>query len=493
MLQQYYKQAGVTSAAHRELLSSLFSIAQVAGGVSMGIVNDAMGVSSHFLLLISFGGSAVSYAMIAYSSSLNESSSSSSTAVSWGLAILMASRVLVGFVKQTMTVATTLLTKAISSSSSNSLSRTHEEDEEDQQHQDRAKYMGRLKASSTMAWIAGPSVGALLYKYVHPQTPALLASLLFVLNMVLLRLLLLPELPSPSSTGTTRTPSVVQPRNNHCPSKPRSWDQRCDAWTRIVVSNLRVVFGSWELGTVVISRLLFVIVMKTTTFSQLGSFYEDLYQLESPHYRGYIASYEAMVAFLVQAFGVRPILRLVGGGQPPSPQEGPTNASLPRSISLLCFGLAAARLVQSMVPSLMFYLLLVSPVASLCLAMLKVCLETWTTAVAPPTALFSVLAGLDILSNLVGISVPLYRTLLVQWLSSSSPSTGVVDDDPKQTAEEPDPQSWLMCSGIHWLCVAILLTLLFSTKTTTTTTTTKSPTGSSTRDPVVQNEKKKRL
>ena len=43
---------------------------------------------------------------------------------------------------------------------------------------------------STMAWIAGPSVGALLYKNVHERAPALLACTLFIINMLLAAVLL---------------------------------------------------------------------------------------------------------------------------------------------------------------------------------------------------------------------------------------------------------------------------------------------------------------
>ena len=94
LLFQYYKSAGVNNAGQRELLSSLFSTSQIVGGLLMGFVTDARFVRRRSLLFISFAGSALSYALIAYG----------------GFTALICSRVLVGLVKQTMTVTTAMLT-----------------------------------------------------------------------------------------------------------------------------------------------------------------------------------------------------------------------------------------------------------------------------------------------------------------------------------------------------------------------------------------------
>lgn len=129
LLFQYYKQAGVTSATQRELLSSVFSASQIVGGLFLGALTDAKIIRRKTLLFVSFGGSAAAYVMIAFG----------------GFTALILSRILVGLVKQTMTVTTSMLTGF-----------TTEEN--------RAKYMGRLESSTTAAWILGPSVGALLFK-----------------------------------------------------------------------------------------------------------------------------------------------------------------------------------------------------------------------------------------------------------------------------------------------------------------------------------------
>jgi len=95
LLHQYYKNAGVHSASQREMLSSLYSSSQIAGGLIIGALSDLGYLSRRRILFLSFIGSAVSYAMI----------------VAGSLPYLVFSRVCVGLVKQTMTVSTSLLAK----------------------------------------------------------------------------------------------------------------------------------------------------------------------------------------------------------------------------------------------------------------------------------------------------------------------------------------------------------------------------------------------
>jgi len=129
LLFQYYKKAGVHSATQRELLSSVFSASQIIGGIVLGGLTDAKVLRRRTLLFLSFGGSALAYLMISYG----------------GFTVLVLSRIVVGFVKQTMTVTTSILTKCTSK-------------------ENRTKNLGRLESSSTAAWILGPSTGALLFK-----------------------------------------------------------------------------------------------------------------------------------------------------------------------------------------------------------------------------------------------------------------------------------------------------------------------------------------
>jgi MFS family permease len=117
LLFQYYKNAGVTSANQRELLSSVFSSSQIVGGLVLGALTDAQLLRRKTILFLSFGGSSVAYALIVYG----------------GFHALIVSRVLVGLVKQTMTVTTSMLTKCTT-------------------HDNRAKYMGRYVGLLMTMW-----------------------------------------------------------------------------------------------------------------------------------------------------------------------------------------------------------------------------------------------------------------------------------------------------------------------------------------------------
>ena len=284
LLFQYYKAAGITSANQRELLSSLFSTAQIVGGLLMGVLSDAKLLQRRTILFLSFGGSAVSYALIVYG----------------GIYALILSRVIVGLVKHTMTVSIAILTKHTTK-------------------EDRTKHMGRLSASSTFAWIAGPSTGALLFKYVDHRAPALLACAMFAFNVLLTAILLdgddeeedheeeanlklksseesdvdceagesdAMSLSSDSAQKNGSSRSVDSaPSNSKCTS---------------ILNNLQFCFSSRAMGAAVVTKLVATFVTKATNYSQLGSFYEDMYGLE-PHQRGYISSYQQFLEFVVQS------------------------------------------------------------------------------------------------------------------------------------------------------------------------------------------------
>ena len=112
LLFQYYKNAGVTNASQRELLSSVFSSSQIVGGIVLGALTDASLIKRKTVLFLSFGGSSLAYALIVYG----------------GFSALIFSRVLVGLVKQTMTVTTSMLTRCTTADN-------------------RAKYMGRYASN----------------------------------------------------------------------------------------------------------------------------------------------------------------------------------------------------------------------------------------------------------------------------------------------------------------------------------------------------------
>ena len=367
----------------------------------MGILTDAKLLARQTLLYVSFVGSALSYALIVYG----------------GLPALVFSRILVGLVKQTMTVTTTMLTHSTLPSQ-------------------RAQAMGRLTAASTVAWIVGPTAGALMFKYVDPAAPALFACALFLLNLVLAATLL----PSPQEWRRIEADlsNAVDDDDDGADTKKAedgSKRKKLSTWGSIS-KNLQAAFSSRALGAVVASRLICTFVTRATSYSQLGSFYEDMYGLE-PHNRGYISSYQSFLSFIVQAVLVGPIMTWSGGER--------------QTAAILAVVLAGAVALESL-RSLWLFLIILSPIIALCMSMINLSLQTLTTQVAPTHAIFSILTALDILQSVVSVSAPFYRTALFSFLK---PDTGE-----NHMEGDPDPVSWVTTSAVHWTAAAGAISLL---------------------------------
>jgi hypothetical protein len=379
LLFQYYKNAGVTSANQRELLSSVFSSSQIVGGMILGALADAQFLKRKTILFVSFGGSAIAYAMIAFG----------------GFHALIISRILVGLVKQTMTVTTSMLTKCTTESN-------------------RAQSMGLLQSSATASWIVGPSAGAILFKYVDPRAPALLACALFLVNMILAMAWLKEDLDEDVKKN------AQQPRKS-------------DFW-----KNLKECFSSQALGSVITATLLFTWVNRATSYSSLGSYYEDMYGME-PHHRGYIQSYQQVLGFIIQSSLIGPLLSAMGGEQ--------------KAVCWSALLLASATFLE-LLRSMSVFLVVLSPAIAVSTTMMNVSLRSLLTRVAPKDSIFSVFAALDVLQNASAVTVPFYRTYLFRVLGGSSGELH------SSMEGDPDPISWVISSGLHWFLASFVMVYL---------------------------------
>mmetsp|Transcript_5856 Transcript_5856/g.7833 ORF Transcript_5856/g.7833 Transcript_5856/m.7833 type:complete len:487 (-) Transcript_5856:1106-2566(-) len=400
LLQSYYKNAGVTSASQREFLSSAYTSAQIIGGILIGAAGDAGVLTRKNTLLLSFLGSAFSYGVIGFAGT--------------SLYAVVFSRIVVGLVKQTMTVGTSLLAQHTKKS-------------------ERTMQMGKLTSSFTVAWMVGPSAGAVLYKNIGPSSPACLACLIFMLNVVLGYFLLPTEAEDSSSRKKNNTEFVEKATFSETQSNFQKFR-----------SNLRACFSSKALASIIVSLLLFSWMTRATSYLSLGNFYEDMYGIET-HQRGYISSYKSVLSFLVQSFLVKTLLEKAGDER--------------RAATLAAFGLAVATLLESLA-SLRCYLLFVAPVISISVAILSLTLRSLLTQVAPKDAIGSALAALDILQNIVAVSVPFYRTglfLLLEWLTKC-----ITSDDECMMSGDPEPRAWLLSSAIHWFLFTFAVRWLLS-------------------------------
>lgn len=283
----------------------------------------------------------------------------------------------------------------------------------------------------------GPSVGAILYKYVDNRAPAFVASLLFVVNIIL-ALILLPADHAQSSQ------SIDSQSQNQQSSRPlhtiKSLHALGSFW-----NNLQSCFGSWNQGSVIVSLLLFTWVSSATSFASLGSFYEDMYGLQ-PHHRGYLSSYQQLLGLTVQSLLVAPVLKYGCGG-------------CERRAACWSALLLAAATMCELKQSLSFFLLVLCPAISLSIAMMNLSLRSLITQVAPPESVFSILAVLDVLQNASAVTVPMYRTWLMSVLPNKQYQNELIQDDVTSgmIQGDPDPAAWVVASSLHWFVAAAMI------------------------------------
>ena len=379
LLIQYYEDAGIRTAHQREWLSSLFSASQIVGGLVLGVVTDTWQIQHTTVLQVTFLGSAISYALI----------------VVGGLVPLLASRVLVGLVKHSMTVSTALVTMSTTTTG------------------ERAAHMARLTASMTVVWIVGPSVGAILYKHVNPKAPAVVATAVFLLNFGLV--LYLSQQTKHQTTTTASKDATT-----------KSATKKSSAW-----SNLQIIANSRALGTAVVVKLLATFVIRATSYHQLRQYYETMYGVETYH-RGFLRSFEQTLSFLAQTLLVQRALQWLGGE---------------RRAVVVCAGVTAVVLLVETQQSLSLFLALVCPLQAVAQGLLQVSLQVIVSDVTPKAIIFSVFAALDILQNVVSVSSPFYRTLLFHTLTRYGYASEHGD---------PNPVAWLHVAAWHWIVVAIV-------------------------------------
>ena len=365
-------------AGQREMLSSVFSFSQIVGGLAIGFLSDTGALTKRNVLLISFLGSAASYLLIFVG----------------GLKKLIFSRVLVGSVKQTMTVSTSLLAQYS----------TPEE---------RAESLGRMSSFSTVAWILGPTVGGFLYKHAHPSSPALVASILFLFN---------------SSLAYALLPRDEAQQVGQTSSRSKKYSS--------FMSNLRMCVSSPELASVVGSLVLFGWVTRTTSYQSMSSFYEEKYLMQ-PHQRGYLKSYQQTLNFIVQNFFIGTLLSKLGGER--------------KAACYACAILAATTLVE-VSADLRLFVGMVCPTVAVASGLMSISLRSLVTQVTPKDSLSSVLAALDVLQNLASVTVPFYRTYLFYLMARYNGG-----DQEAEMTGDPTPSVWLMSSVLHWTIFAILI------------------------------------
>ncbi|CAM9193978.1 unnamed protein product [Chrysoparadoxa australica] len=325
------------------LVTSAYSAAQIVGGVCLGALSDRV-FSRRSMLLLSFAGSCISYGLIGLSSSLG---------------LLLTSRIIVGLVKQTMTISTALISD-------------HSEGT------DRAKQLSQLSAAASFSFIVGPTIGSFLYKH-NMMFPPLFSAAIFLLNSLLTLVLL------PSERGVKEHAGDLKPQ------------LKLDGfWT-----NLKFTCTRRPCLAIVLARLMHGFLFRSMAPQIFVGYMEERWKVES-HVLGYMSSYTAVVGLLVQVYVVGRIL---------------DKASEKKLVPLAIAGKAISGLMEAWLPfGLPFHLSVTLPLSVTCGSMLMTLLSSIFLKRVHKDDVGAALGALNVMQSVVGILGPLYGGLLFKHM-----------------------------------------------------------------------------
>jgi len=277
LLPQYLVRTGCCN-EQLAFISSAYSLAQLVGGVLLGWVSDGI-MTRKTILMTSLLGSAASYGMIGVSSSRP---------------LLILSRIVVGLVKQTMTMTTALISDL-------PLDRSR-----------RTKHMSHLTAAVTVSWIVGPALGGYLF-WLSPCLPPLVAAVIFTIA-ALLCLIGVPNHPDPPPPGfsplstSISSPDLLGMSNGNSGSGFKSKSKSFGTFLSTLRSNFREAFNDPTIIRIVGIRLLYSFTIISLMPTNFVGYLEARYGLKS-HEVAYLHSYRATLSFLAQTFLVSAVVK----------------------------------------------------------------------------------------------------------------------------------------------------------------------------------------
>jgi MFS family permease len=210
------------------MIGSVYSISQIVGGLVLGVVSDRL-EDRRSVLLLSIFGAAISYAMVGMATSIP---------------ILLLSRVVVGAVKQTMTV-------------SKALAAMWSDDDT------RAASMGVMSSAATAAWVSGSAVTGFVYK-LNPYAPSILAVMLYVIDACIVKFVLPPALRIPHEHDVKEKNDVGVDDDN----KTKDHAEETPKRPSFLVSFHRA-FGNRSVALFVVIKLLYEFIARSSIAMQV--------------------------------------------------------------------------------------------------------------------------------------------------------------------------------------------------------------------------------
>jgi hypothetical protein len=338
LLSSYLRDAGVNAEVYG-LMSSSYYFSQIVGSLAMGVLLDSL--SRRNMLILSFIGSAISYAIVGLSKEL------------W---LLFASRVVVGLVKQTYTISTSILTSTCSD------------------HSRRAELMGHLSAATTLAFIIGPTLGSMLYA-VDPRLPAVVASCLFLVNIVICYVTI---------------PDIIPSHEPQSPSGNPNSASRLGILTYLDGAILPVI-----------ALVIIAFVERSMANTNIMSYFELRYELPTASL-GYVSSVSSLVTLLAQLFLIKPVLSLCGGNE---------------QAALLCalIACAVANFIEGNCITIYHYLIFFVPISVTGSSILHTLSRSVLSGLVPSEHIGKALGALGLLESGVGVLAPMYSAEIFSW------------------------------------------------------------------------------
>jgi hypothetical protein len=290
--------------------------------------------------------------------------------------------VVVGLVKQTMTTSTAIISEACKHSS-----------------EERAKHLGHLSGSASVAFVVGPAVGAMLYKRA-PALPAVTAAAIFGVN-IFLCLFFLDTVAIALPPTPATAPALARQQQQG------GWLASATGHLSLLVGRVRSLCTRPSTLAIVVVRLFLSFVDSALSPRQLLSYYEDKFSIKT-HVLGWQSSLSSAASIAVDLLLLQPLL------------QGLSSSRLGNSHTLcaLLSALAAAAIAEASTSSFSLFLA-TSYLPSLVISMvLSAKIKNLLIDSLPVSSLGTSLGVLGLLSSGVGVVSPLYGSMLL-----SSPST----------------------------------------------------------------------
>jgi len=325
------------------ILSAAYAASQLVGGVAIGFLGDRW-LGRKRVLQLSFVGAGLSYLVVGLAETLF---------------FLIASRVVVGLTKQTMTCSTALVT-----SLSDEASRT--------------QALGRLSSTMTFAFIVGQSAGGWLAQRYGRRAPCFAAALLFGLNICLIQLLL-----------------PAEPRSAAKPAAAAAADRSSLATLGESLRRSKDAFRGGG-GRMLLLRLSYALLIRSCY--SMHSLYESREWAVTPAISGSLASYNQLLGLAVDWMVVGKLVSRIPEG------------------SLLCACLLLASLnagLESQHRHFLIYAGVHLPVSAVLGRITRTCLASVFSKSVPMADQGLVLSVLDVCNSGINIVAPLYGGFLV--------------------------------------------------------------------------------